>query len=766
MALLKVGVLTVSDRCSRGEAEDTSGPNLVKLIREEFEDVETALQCVPDNQDTIAAALRSMCDRQKMRIVLTTGGTGLSSRDVTPEATRSVVERLAPGISTAMTVKSLDITPMAMLSRAVCGIRGSTLICNLPGSKKAAAECFDIIRPALQHANDLLVDNTAAVTDTHAALAGHSMEHHRTHGGHHHGEHGRHHHGEHGHHHGEHGHRHGEHGHHHGGHGHKHGEPSHHHGDHHSDATGAHQYEHGHRHHHQHNRHDDPHGRHHHHEHGHHHGEHGHHHEHHGSDADSGIAIGGGSAAAAAGGHRTHHHDCPHRSKQAGAVPVQASGRVARRERSSPFPMIPMDEAMSSVMTKATRLAPVSLPIADALGCVLAVDVHARDALPPFPASVKDGYAVKAADGSGERKVIGPVIAGDSPHVTLSSGEVARISTGACLPEGADAVVQVEDTELVEDADDGRVEVVVKICTSVDVGNDVRPVGFDIAQGERVLTAGCTLGSAEIGLLASIGVAQVDVHRKPVVGVLSTGNELCDPATDTLPGGHIRDSNRAMLMAAVREKGFTALDLGIAKDSLEALGETIRAALEQVDVLVTSGGVSMGEKDLLKAVLTSTFGGTLHFGRVHMKPGKPTTFVTIPAKDDRAEKLVFALPGNPVSALVTFHLFTVPALRCMSGLARPTLPCIHVKLSHRVKLDPRPEYQRCVVRFSTASASAANGQGHSSPYPEVSTTGSQCSSRLLSMRSANALLCLPQRSAEVTELSPGSIVQALLIGEL
>ncbi|KAL5463262.1 hypothetical protein EMCRGX_G032145 [Ephydatia muelleri] len=253
-----------------------------------------------------------------------------------------------------------------------------------------------------------------------------------------------------------------------------------------------------------------------------------------------------------------------------------------------------------------------------------------------------------------------------------------------------------------------------------------------------------------MGLLATVGVTKTRVFRSPIVGVMSTGNEVASPG-ESLEPGKIYDSNRVVLMAAIKEQGFGSIDMGIALDNRESLVSHLEKGLDEADVIVTTGGVSMGEKDLLKPVLEEEFGAVIHFGRVLMKPGKPATFATLERKGQR--KLVFALPGNPVSAIVTLYLFVLPALRKMAGWPHPQPVHMSAKLGSAVRLDPRPEYHRAILRWTEGEA-----------LPTAVSTGSQCSSRLLSMRSSNALLQLPAGTEGVPRLEAGSVVKAMLIG--
>ncbi|KPP78739.1 gephyrin-like [Scleropages formosus] len=367
----------------------------------------------------------------------------------------------------------------------------------------------------------------------------------------------------------------------------------------------------------------------------------------------------------------------------------------------SPFPLTSMDKAFITVLEMTPVLGTEIINYRDGMGRVLAQDVYAKDNLPPFPASVKDGYAVRAADGPGDRFIIGESQAGEQPTHTVMPGQVMRVTTGAPIPCGADAVVQVEDTELLRESEDGTEELEVRILVQARPGQDIRPIGHDIKRGECVLAKGTHMGPSEIGLLATVGVTEVEVQKFPVVAVMSTGNE----------------------------------------------------GISRADVIITSGGVSMGEKDYLKQVLDIDLHAQIHFGRVFMKPGLPTTFATLDI--DGARKLIFALPGNPVSAVVTCNLFVIPALRKMQGILDPRPTIIKARLSCDVKLDPRPEYHRCILTWH-----------HQEPLPWAQSTGNQMSSRLMSMRSANGLLMLPPKTEQYVELHKGEVVDVMVIGRL
>ncbi|MED6168321.1 calnexin Cnx1 [Stylosanthes scabra] len=363
--------------------------------------------------------------------------------------------------------------------------------------------------------------------------------------------------------------------------------------------------------------------------------------------------------------------------------------------------MISVYDALKAVLTAANRLSPVTLPLHDALGKVLAQDVLAPDPLPPYPASVKDGYAVVADDGPGEYPVIAESRAGnDAIDVTLTHGTVAYVTTGGPIPEGADAVVQVEDTEKVENAgEQKRVRILVKTTK----GNDIRRVGHDIEKDATVLTSGERLGASEIGLLATVGVTMVKVYPTPTVAVLSTGDELVEPTTRLLNHGQIRDANRAMLLAAASQHQCNVVDLGIAKDDEEVQGSILDNAFASgINILLTSGGVSMGDKDFIRPLLEKR-------GKVHFRWTNP------------------------------HHL------RVQARLRQP------------IKTDPfRPEYHRAIVTWT-------DNDGTGSPGFVAESTGHQMSSRLLSMKSANAFLELPPTGSV---LSAGSAVSAMIISDL
>lgn len=383
--------------------------------------------------------------------------------------------------------------------------------------------------------------------------------------------------------------------------------------------------------------------------------------------------------------------------------------------RSSDYPMIEPDEAWRRIAAALSPLPPVQVPLGEAHGLILAEEVVAREDLPPFAASAMDGYAVIAADPAPEREVIAQWEAGQSGVGTVRLGTAVRIMTGAPLPPGADAVVPFEDA----DERNGFV----RLRTPVRTGQYVRPAGQDVAIGDSLLRAGMRLGPAEIGLLASLGHTAVSVHPRPRVAILTTGSELV-PAEATPGPGQIRDSNGPALTAAVIEAGCSPLPLGPVADDAHALRAAILDGAARADMLLTSGGVSMGVKDLVKPLLAEL--GTIHFGRVAIKPGKPLTFALVGGVP------VFGLPGFPVSSLVCFENFVRPALRLMAGHTRLWRPEVPVRLTHDLHHDAeRTEFQRSVVTQREGVLWAT-------------TTGSQVSGRLKSLVGANALLRLPR----------------------
>ena len=397
--------------------------------------------------------------------------------------------------------------------------------------------------------------------------------------------------------------------------------------------------------------------------------------------------------------------------------------------------MRPPDEARRIIAARLPRMTAEQVPIAEAAGRVLATDIVAPEDHPPFPAATMDGYAVLAADHSPWREIIGTQKAGDIVDVEVTEGYAVRIMTGAPLPRGADAVVPVEATEPAGDH-------VVIHQEDVAPGANVRPVGSDVRQGDLLLAAGTRLGPAELGLLASMGITPVPVTRCPRVSVLSTGDELVDPG-DPLRPGQIRDSNRFSLLAALRDEPVKVTFAGRAPDDRNQLEAFLRQRMDEDDIIITSGGVSMGDLDLIKAILFEAPGVTVHFRRLYMKPGKPLNFAT------RGNTVIFGLPGNPVSSLVTFELFIRTAIRRMIGAREVDRPVVPVTLEEPAAPSDRIDYQRGIVRVGPDGRLLGR------------STGVQRSSRLASFLDANAFLIVAPRE---TPYAAGETVPAMLLG--
>jgi len=348
--------------------------------------------------------------------------------------------------------------------------------------------------------------------------------------------------------------------------------------------------------------------------------------------------------------------------------------------------MIEPQEALRIVLEKSPRLEAAEVPLPEADGAVLDESVASDSDLPPFDKSAMDGYAVRSADLARlpvELRVAEELPAGTAPTRPIQSGTCAKIMTGAPVPEGADTVVRVEHTEWLGG---GRV----RILRSDLPQRNICARGEDVRKGETVLEVGRVLRPPEIGLLASVGRERVRIVRRPTVAVLATGDELV--SVSTVPGpGQIRDANSWSLLACCRRAGVGVESLGVARDTLDHLGDRIARGLER-DVLLVSGGVSVGEWDLVPKVLRD-LGVAIHFATVRMKPGKPILFGT------HGRGLVFGLPGNPVSTIVGFHLFVLPALRRMMGWVDPAPPTVAATLVGDVKVrGNRRAYLPTVLR--------------------------------------------------------------------
>jgi molybdenum cofactor synthesis domain-containing protein len=403
--------------------------------------------------------------------------------------------------------------------------------------------------------------------------------------------------------------------------------------------------------------------------------------------------------------------------------------------------MIPLDEAQRFVFGLCHPLPPVELPLDDALGCVLSATVVATQQVPSFANSSMDGYAVRADDTSGapiRLAVIGTIMAGHPFEQTVGPGQAARIMTGAPVPQGADAVCMVEETET---ASDGRSVVIER---ELQPGAFVRQPGRDVAIGDVIAPAGTVLTPAHLGVLANQGALRVKVHPRPRVGVLSTGDELFS-GTGPLPPGKIRDANRHTLLALLRREGWDGVDLGIVGDDESSLVELLSSAASSCDAIMTSGGVSVGDLDLVRVVLEKLSAGKMRWMQVAIKPAKPFAFGVL--ADSTTP--VFGLPGNPVSAMVSFELFVRPALRRLGG--HRILHRSIVSATADVDLLREPDGKLHLVRAHVSLDDPASWH--------VRTTSGQESHQLHSMSEANSLILLP----DGTGVHAGEPVSVLLI---
>ena len=400
--------------------------------------------------------------------------------------------------------------------------------------------------------------------------------------------------------------------------------------------------------------------------------------------------------------------------------------------RASTYPLLDVAEAREIVLRHTPSLPAERVSVRECAGRVLAADLVAPHELPRWRVSAVDGFAIRAADAGRSLHVIGESAAGRPFAQRLQPGTTARILTGGMLPDGADAVVMLEDTEQAGDS--------VRVPANVSAGVNFHAPGADLQRGEVVARRGTTLRAAEVGLAAALGVSKVDVFRRPTVALMSTGDELVE--LDREPArGQIYDSNRHALAATLAEAGAEVRQFGIAPDTPAELRELVTGALAACDVLVTSGGVSVGTHDLVKPLLGEL--GEVLVGRVKLKPGKPFTFATLPG-----DRIAFGLPGFPVSSLVTFEVFVRPALRKMQGhstLYRPALP---VRLAHDARAPgDRTEYQR--VRLERRGEELV-----------ATATGPQSSSRLMSLVGAHALVRIPPGA---DGYPAGTVVEALIL---
>jgi molybdopterin molybdotransferase len=335
-----------------------------------------------------------------------------------------------------------------------------------------------------------------------------------------------------------------------------------------------------------------------------------------------------------------------------------------RHEHSDDAALVPLPEHLQSVMEAIQPLPPIDLALLDAAGCALAADIVAHEHVPPFDNSAMDGYVVSTEQSDEWLTIVGEVAAGDDPKVSVEPGTAVRIMTGAQIPPGGTAVVPVELVD--EDGD------LIRLRHQPRPGAHIRRAGESVRAGETVLDAGSVLDAASIGMLAALGHAYVSVYSQPRVVVVATGEELIEPGGDRRPGA-IYDANSYVLTVLARQTGAVTVRRMIASDDREALRETIEELLPHADLLVTSGGVSAGRYDLVKVVLAEL--GDVRFSRVAMRPGMPQAFGLIEADPGRFIPC-FGLPGNPVSAYVSFEVFVRPVIRRLQGrrdLSRPRI---------------------------------------------------------------------------------------------
>ncbi len=384
--------------------------------------------------------------------------------------------------------------------------------------------------------------------------------------------------------------------------------------------------------------------------------------------------------------------------------------------------MIPLDEVQARILETVEVLPAVDVPLAEALGLATAAPLKAAWDVPPFANTGMDGYAVRAADTAGASPetpvrlvVVDELPAGKAPSVPVEAGQAIRIMTGAPIPDGADGVIMVEETAVDGDG--------VLVRREVTPGDHIRPAGGDLSDGQVAFPVRTVLTPAHLGVVASLGHATVPVIRRARVAVMSTGDELTPPG-ERLSPGRITDSNRPMLRALVAQAGCEAVDLGIARDDETDITKRLEEAVATCDALITTGGVSMGEYDLVKKVLDGM--GVLNWWQVAIKPAKPLAFGLVRGKP------VFGLPGNPVSSHVSFELFARPALLQMMGHQRRFRPVVEAVAKHdmRRREDGKLHLDRVWVRREERQLVAAG-------------TGVQASNVLSAMALANALALIP-----------------------
>ena len=407
-------------------------------------------------------------------------------------------------------------------------------------------------------------------------------------------------------------------------------------------------------------------------------------------------------------------------------------------DHDAPEGLVSVEEARERVLGAIRPLAPLRLPLTDAYGCVVAEDVVATHDLPEFASSAMDGFAVRASDVTdatpshpAELKIVGRALIGHEPEGTVGAGETMHIATGAPVPAGADVVVPIENATI--DGDE-----LVRLLDGPAAGTHVRPHGEDVREGDVLVPAGKRLGAPELGLLAIAGHPTPLVHPRPRVVVLSTGDELVSPS-ETPAFGQVRDANSALIFGALREMGAMPVMAGIVRDDVESLRETIFSFEIQADAFVSSGGVSVGERDVVKAAFFRR--GDVDFYKVAMQPGMPQGFGHVEGKP------YFGLPGNPVSVFVSLEVFLRPAILKMMGRGHLFRPEVTARLTEDVR-GPRGklQYARVEVRRGDAGWSAA-------------PTGARGSNLISTVARANGLAMIP---AGTDVASAGSTVKVML----
>jgi molybdopterin molybdotransferase len=401
--------------------------------------------------------------------------------------------------------------------------------------------------------------------------------------------------------------------------------------------------------------------------------------------------------------------------------------------------MISVEEALARILTEISPLSVTQVPLPESFGLVLAQNIVAQEDIPPFANSAMDGFALLSRNSQPQHghpqrlRITGSVAAGYVADHAVEEGTTMRIMTGAPVPEGADSVIQVELTRH-ESTNSEWVE----ILEEVPPGNNIRPAGEDMQRGQTVLQQGSEIGPWEIGVLATLGVASTLVIRRPQVAILGTGDEVIE-VNEPLRPGKIRNSNSYLLEAAVRRAGAEPHRLGVASDTVESLREKFSEAL-QYDLIITSGGVSVGDFDLVKNIMAEQ--GQINFWRINMRPGKPVAFGHISGVP------LLGLPGNPVSAAVTFELFGRPVIRKMMGHTRLVRPQVDVIVEDGISdRAMRRHYVRAHVEWR---------DGHF----VARTTGNQGSHIMTSLLNVNAFVIVPEGGIEV---HPGDTAKAMML---